>query len=89
MLSETGSFLLGVAGALFALLLAAIGTALTELTPGVLRKLEELDSGMAEKFKDWLTKKDEYRVSIRILQLAAILVVIYSAICYGAQSAVH
>lgn len=88
MLSVTISFWLGLAAALLALLLAAVGTALTELTPGVLRKLEESDSALAEQFRDWLNKKDEFRVSIRILQLVSVLLVVYCALCYGAQTAV-
>jgi len=87
MLSASLSFWLGTFAAVIALFLSAAGTSLSELTPGILRKLEETDSNLSDKFKNWLSKKEEYRIAIRLLQLVSILMVIYCAVCYGAQAA--
>jgi len=86
MLTATASFWIGIAAAIIALTLSAVATSLSELTPGILRKLEETDSALSEKFKKWLTKKEEYRISIRLLQLISTLLVIYCAVCFGARS---
>ncbi|MFO7822232.1 MAG: hemolysin family protein [Lentisphaeria bacterium] len=58
----------------------------SELTLGSLRKLENIDVELAEKFKHWLEKRDEYRISIRIVHLLTVVFVIYCATSYAAQT---
>ena len=86
MLSPDWSFWLGILGCIAAVFLSAISTALSELTLGSLRKLEMNDPELAESFKGWLDKRDEYRISIRIIHLAVVVFVIYCAASYAMQA---
>lgn len=86
MLSSTWSFWLGVIGCLLAICLSAISMTLSEMTLGSLRKLETIDPDLAEQFKNWLDKRDDYRIAIRIVQLLVVVFVIYCATSYAAQT---
>lgn len=53
--------------------ISAIRMALSELSPGTLRKLETSQPDLAETFAYWYDHRERYRISLRILQVAAII----------------
>lgn len=69
-MTEHVSLMLAVAGIILAGCLTAINMSLSEVSGGMLRKLEETDEKLARQFVTWIERRDQYRITIRILLIA-------------------
>jgi putative hemolysin len=80
------SFGLGIAGAALAAVITAVRITLTTLSLGSVRKLEDTDPELARTIEKWLARRDEYRITLRLLLVADALLI---ALCYHAWAAHH
>ncbi|MCF7854772.1 MAG: hemolysin family protein [Candidatus Pacebacteria bacterium] len=67
------TFWLAIVGLVIAACLTVIRMTLSDISGGMLRKLEERDPNLAEQFEEWLDHRDRYRITIRIILLADVI----------------
>ncbi|MDT8389081.1 MAG: hemolysin family protein [Lentisphaeria bacterium] len=71
-------FWVALAALFFGVFVSAVRMALSELSPGALRKLETTQPDLAETFMVWYDRRERYRISLRILQVVAIILIVIS-----------
>lgn len=83
------SFWVALAALLFGVFISAVRMALNELSPGTLRKLENTQPDLAETFTFWYDHRERYRMSLRILQVVAIILIVVSGTALWRERMAH
>jgi CBS domain containing-hemolysin-like protein len=75
-MNDSLAFWLAIAALASGMLLSAVRLALSELSPGTIRKLESSQPELAERFSSWYARKERYRITLRMLQICALAIVL-------------
>ncbi len=85
MISYPLSVWLTLLGVIIAALISAIRMTLQELSLGTLRRLEARDPELALLFEGWLERREEYRIVLRVILLAAVALIVLAGGSWTSQ----